>query len=49
MKYLEMEAFLRKRGWLYIGDGRWRFKSGPSSFGGQFPLLDAYSLERSRK
>jgi hypothetical protein len=42
MKYLEMEAFLRKRGWLYTGDGRWSLKT--SRFGLPYPLLDAYAM-----
>ena len=49
MKYIEMEAFIRSKGWLYCGAGLWR-KSALANgvLAPRFDLLDAYSKAYAR-
>lgn len=45
MKYLEMEAALRRAGWKYAGDGKWA-RPNHSVTEYAYDLLEAVAIQR---
>ncbi len=47
MNPLDMEKFLRERGWLYCGAGKWRRREAVVPI--TYDMESAYAIEKGRK